>query len=87
MPEYLRVLLHGLTQILGGFFGVTINANETTSAWAYRVRHLHPFPYKAINALFFWQADHCKSSVEREVISCIELLEIHGYTVNLRGPQ
>lgn len=85
MPNRLRIILHALTQTLGAFLCVTINANETTSAWAYRVRHTHPLPYKLINGLFFWQDDHCKAAVDREFVSFGEFAEVHGRTVKVEN--
>lgn len=54
------------TMIPGGM------ADETLSARAHRMREKKQ-PYwgwtaSAINALFFWQQDHCKSSWEAEVL-------------------
>lgn len=83
MPNRVRIILHALTQLLGAVSCVTINANETTSAWAYRNRYIRPGPYQLINGLFFWQPDHCKAAVEREIASLIELAEVHGYTATV----
>jgi len=79
MPEYFRILTHNLTQLLGAILGVTLNANETTSAWAYRTRMKRSWPYACINFIFFWQEDHCKAASEREIFSCLELLRAHNY--------
>lgn len=42
-------------------------ADETLSARAYRLREESVLPYKLINALFFWQEDHCKEAYNSEV--------------------
>lgn len=44
-------------------------ADETLSARAYRLRDLSSLPYKLINALFFWQDDHCKQAYYSEVFN------------------
>jgi hypothetical protein len=49
--------------ICGGF------ADETMSSRAYRMNHRYPFKTyeKIINALFFWQPDHCRKAYESEL--------------------
>ncbi len=44
-------------------------ADETLSARSYRNREhgIGRIAYRAINGLFFWQEDHCRSSWESEV--------------------
>jgi hypothetical protein len=41
-------------------------ADETLSARAWRLREESALPYKLINALFFWQENHCKEAYESE---------------------
>lgn len=44
-------------------------ADETLSARAWR-HHLdgsRDWPYKLIDALFFWQSDHCRQAYESEM--------------------
>lgn len=43
--------------------------DQTVSARAYVQRHTPGWriAYRAINALFFWQADHCRESHEADV--------------------
>lgn len=46
-------------------------ADETLSARAWRCRHEGPawrLAYRAINALFWWQADHCRASHAAELL-------------------
>lgn len=63
---YIHNFLIAVDQLINTiFFGWP---DETMSSRAYRwhkddVRH---WPYKVINALFFWQNDHCRSSYENE---------------------
>lgn len=42
-------------------------ADETLSARAWRLREQSPYPYRIINALFFWQENHCKEAYESEM--------------------
>lgn len=49
--------------LLGGY------ADETISAKSYRCRHnsgMRWLAYRSINALFFWQDDHCHSAFDSE---------------------
>jgi hypothetical protein len=41
--------------------------NETLSSRAWRLRH-DSDGYKVINAIFFWQPDHCMNAYKNEVI-------------------
>jgi hypothetical protein len=52
------------TYIKGDGFGF---ADETLSARAWRLRNESSVPYKLINALFFWQDNHCKEAYESEM--------------------
>lgn len=53
-------LLNTVLYINGDGFGY---ADETLSARAWRLQSRW---YKAINALFFWQENHCKEAYESE---------------------
>lgn len=46
--------------LLGGW------ADETLSARAWRLRHDLPWLWRLIDALFFWDAEHCRMSYESE---------------------
>lgn len=43
-------------------------ADETLSSRAYRCRDKRRWgiAYRVINAIFFWQSDHCRAAYERE---------------------
>jgi hypothetical protein len=56
-------LINTVIYIKGDGFGY---ADETLSARAWRLRTLSSFPYRFINALFFWQDDHCRQAYESE---------------------
>lgn len=59
-------LMNTLVYVKGDGFGY---ADETLSARAYRLREESVLPYKLINALFFWQDDHCKQAYYSEVFN------------------
>ena len=42
-------------------------ADESLSARAWRVRDRMPTAYKVIDAIFFWQKDHCEQSYMSEI--------------------
>lgn len=56
-------VLNTMVYIKGDGWGF---ADETLSARAWRLRDESSFPYKLINALFFWQENHCKEAYESE---------------------
>ena len=60
MKTYLWNILEATSQWLNALLGG--NPNITISASAYLNRHKRPWVYKAINALFFRQEDHCRDS-------------------------
>jgi len=79
MPRPLYIL-YRLAEMLVSILSRIINAvffggstHQTTSARA----HIEPWPRRKriINALFFWQADHCKWAWEREVEEARKTLE------------
>jgi hypothetical protein len=53
----IAIILNAMTQLLGALLCVTLNSNESTSGAA--LRRSPKFWRKAINAIFFWQDDHC----------------------------
>jgi len=74
----IKIILNAMTQLLGAFLCVTLNANESTSGWAYRTRGEKDWPYIWINRIFFWQKDHCAKAKANEIIDCRRLLEANG---------
>jgi hypothetical protein len=61
MKKYIYNLLIAFDQfanaLLGGY------ADETLSAYSWRKQD---WRYKAINALFFWQSNHCRGAYDAE---------------------
>lgn len=65
-PDYFQVLI-AIDQLFNTIFcGM---ADETLSARAYRHYRdgSRKWPYHLINALFFWQEDHCREAYESEI--------------------
>lgn len=61
----LKQLLIAIDQVLNTLVGGM--ADETLSARAHRQRlRGRPWPARCINALFFWQPDHCRDAYESE---------------------
>jgi hypothetical protein len=57
-------LINTVIYIKGDGFGF---ADETLSARAWRLREMSSLPYRFINALFFWQNNHCRGAFDSEV--------------------
>lgn len=63
-PDYFQVLI-AIDQLFNTFVGGY--ADETLSSRAYRHKDDKPWASKIINALFWWQNDHCKEAYESEM--------------------
>jgi predicted alpha-1,6-mannanase (GH76 family) len=59
--RYVRHVLIALDQLFNALVGGW--PDETLSAYAWRKQD---WRYKAINALFFWQMNHCRAAYEAE---------------------
>lgn len=64
--------------LLNGHHDFTVSArcyvNRNRTGWC--------FAYRAVNAVFFWQGDHCQSSFQRDVEFAEQVLKYrdHGST-------
>ncbi len=67
MTRYLKQILIALDQLVNSLF--CGNARETISGRAYRKRNLKHYRIiiRILDALFFWQKDHCRRSHEAEI--------------------
>lgn len=80
--RYFRNVGVAATQFLSALVGLSLNANETTSGAAYRRREDGlGWLYRTINALYFWQDDHCLLAALKEIEDCQELLEAYSFIV------
>jgi hypothetical protein len=75
----IAIILNAMTQLLGALLCVTLNSNESTSGAA--LRRSPKFWRKAINAIFFWQDDHCLQAARNEIDDCRELLLAYGFAI------
>lgn len=66
-PEYFFQVSLAFDQLLNALFGGW--ADETLSARAYRlsIERNRYWPKRIINAIFFWQDNHCKEAYESEL--------------------
>lgn len=85
MNRYFYNIANALTELLGAVSGITYNSNETTSGAAYRRNIV--WLVNIIDALFFWQEDHCKKAAINEIKACKELLELYGYLIEHSGEE
>ena len=65
-PDYFQILV-ALDQLMNTFFGGY--ADETISSRSHRayVSGKRKWTRNVVNALFFWQKDHCKEAYESEI--------------------
>jgi hypothetical protein len=78
MVDYFVRVGDALSQLVNVTLLFGDSANESISGRAYRQRNEYQrwcFAYKMINALFFFQDDHCRESYEADVLRAIRLLE------------
>jgi hypothetical protein len=73
------IILNAMTQLLGALLCVTLNSNESTSGAA--LRRSPDRWRKVINAIFFWQDDHCLQAARNEIDDCRELLLAYGFAI------
>jgi hypothetical protein len=66
LTAYFWNLMEATSQWLNALRGG--NSNITISAQAYLDRHKRPRVYRAINAIFFWQEDHCRDSWVDDIV-------------------
>jgi hypothetical protein len=66
LSKYLLSVLESCSQLLNAILGG--NPNISVSASAYLQRHTKPWKYRSINALFFWQEDHCRDSWVSDIV-------------------
>jgi hypothetical protein len=76
------IILNAMTQLLGALLCVTLNSNESTSGAA--LRRSPDRWRKVINAIFFWQDDHCLQAARNEIDDCRELLLAYGFSLSSR---
>ena len=77
MKQYLLRVLAWLSQgvnciLLGGHHDVTVSARAYLNRERSRVWYA---AYRTLNAVFFWQDDHCRDSWLADVIWAKEILE------------
>jgi hypothetical protein len=75
----IAIILNAMTQLLGALLCVTLNSNESTSGAA--LRRSPDRWRKVINAIFFWQDDHCLQAARNEIDDCRELLLAYGFAI------
>ena len=72
LTERLFQVLVALDQLLNTIRGLFARhgawADETLSSWAWRTRETNKYTYRIIDALFFWEEDHCMNSFISECL-------------------
>lgn len=65
---YLCNLLIAIDQLIGaGLFGIHADMTISAQAWLWHITGKRSWPYKLIDALFFWQEGHCHDAYMSEV--------------------
>lgn len=64
LPLAFDQLVNTMVYIKGDGWGC---ADESLSARSWRLRTMSAIPYRTINAVFFWQKNHCQEAYESEM--------------------
>jgi hypothetical protein len=65
MSRAKRILI-ALDQLCNAVFGGWPDETLSSRAWRWEVKGKRSWPRKVIDALFFWDKDHCRESFESE---------------------
>lgn len=60
----MKQVLIAFDQLVNAVFGGW--ADESLSSRAWRTRDQHPYLYRVIDAIFFWDVNHCEESYQSE---------------------
>ena len=64
--SYGRSVLIALDQLVNTLAGGWPDETLSSRAWRWTLAGVRSWPCRAIDALFFWETDHCRESYESE---------------------
>ena len=67
MKDYWFNVAVAFDQLLNALFGGTCDETLSSRAHRLKIERGRKLPSMLINALFFWQTDHCKEAYESEL--------------------
>lgn len=65
MP-WLKSVLISVDQLVNALFGGWPDETISSRAWRWQLAGLRSWPRRLIDALFFWEREHCRMSFESE---------------------
>ena len=65
-PDGFQVLV-AIDQLVNTLLWGTADETLSARAWRHHLDGSRDWPYKLIDALFFWQSDHCRQAYESEM--------------------
>ena len=65
-PDYFQVLV-AIDQLVNTLLGGYADETLSSRAWRLYVERNRPIPKMIINAIFWWQDNHCKEAYESEL--------------------
>ena len=63
---YIHNVLVAIDQLFNAVCCGWPDESLSSRAWRWHIGDVRHWPYRAIEALFFWQNDHCRESYESE---------------------
>lgn len=69
MKTYIKNILIALDQLLGTFFGGSPDTTISAQCWIWHMRGKRDWPYKLVDAIFWYEEQHCYYSYLSEVTS------------------
>ena len=67
MRQYTKNILIAFDQLFNALFGGACDETLSSRAHRLKIERGRKIPSMLINALFFWEKDHCKASYESEL--------------------
>lgn len=65
-PDGLQILI-ALDQLVNTLIGGYADETLSSRSWRLHIAGVKSWPMKVIDAIFFWQDDHCRQSYESEL--------------------
>lgn len=65
--RYGKNLVIAIDQLLNAVFGGWCDETLSSRAWRWELDGKRAWPRKLIDAIFFWEKDHCQKSCESEL--------------------
>lgn len=66
MTYFKRVFI-AFDQLVGTIFGGYPDCTISAQCWLWHIHGKHEWAYRLVNAMFFWQSNHCRGAYNDEM--------------------